>query len=223
VQQDNFANYTYQYMDKEGQNLWFYFTFPYSSVTDPVTGQPKSEVPFNTFRTNKRWQWPAVLHRLVFVPDALPIVSAVPSPSDTKGYSQAFVQRLIPRRVFTPATSALCECVVEQFVSDTPWTTVEHQQPVEGVVEWDLPGTSGAINCLHSRIEIPSNGRPYVTVVNATPTNNSPIGQNRTFPATNFEDWAPFVISDEVVRRNGVYFRERVTIYPPAANERTVL
>lgn len=223
VAQDNFANYTYQYMDRDGQNLWFYFSFPYSETIDPVTGKPKNLVPYNTFTTNKRWQWPPVLHRLIFTPDALPIITAVPSLSDDKGYAQAFVQRLVPRRVFTPATSALCECVVEQFLSDVPWDTVEHPQPVEGVVEWDLPGTSDSINCLHPRIEIPSNGRPYVTVVNATPTNNTPIGQNRIFPATNFEDWAPFVISDEITRTNGVYFRERVTIYPPAANERTVL
>jgi hypothetical protein len=222
AQQDNYANYTYQYMSRDGDNLWFYFTFPYSETIDPVTGQPLNQVPYNTYTTNKRWSWPAVLHRLIFVPDSLPLITAVPNASDAKGYSQAFVQRLVPRRVFTPPTSALCECLVEQFVSDTPWPTMEHPQPVDGEVEWELPGTSERITCLHPRIEIPSSGRPYTIVVNATPTNTSQIGSKRIFPATNFEDWEPFVLSDEVTRENGVYLRERVTIYPPAANERTV-
>jgi len=222
VQQDNFANYTYQYMGREKANLWFYFTFPYSAEIDPVTGQPKNQVPFNSFTTNKRWSWPAVLHRLIFVPSQVPLITAVPNPDDSKGYAQAFVERLVPRRVYTPATNALCECLVEQFLSDVPWDTVEHPQPVDGEVEWDLPGTSASIQCLHPRIEIPSAGRPYTVVVNATPYSSAPIGQNRIYPATNFEDWAPFVVSDEVVRQNGVYFRERVTIYPPAPNERIV-
>lgn len=222
VQQDNFANYTYQYMSREGANLWFYFTFPYSTVIDSETGLPKNQVPFNTFTTNKRWSWPSVLHRLIFVPSQVPLITAVPNPDDSKGYAQAFVERLVPRRVFTPATNALCECLVEQFVSDAPWDTVEHPQPVDGEVEWDLPGTSERIQCLHPRIEIPASGRPYTVIVNATPYATAPIGQNRIYPATNFEDWAPFVVSDEVVRQNGVYFRERVTIYPPAPNERIV-
>jgi len=156
VQQDNFANYTYQYMDRDRQNLWFYFTYPYSTDIDPETGSPKNQVPFNTFSTNKRWSWPAVLHRLIFVPSQVPLITAVPNADDTKGYAQAFVERLVPRRVFTPATNALCECLVEQFVSDVPFEGLEHQQPVDGEVEWDLPGTSERITCLHPRIEIPA-------------------------------------------------------------------
>jgi hypothetical protein len=223
AQQDNYANYTYQYMSRDGDNLWFYFTFPYSETIDPTTGLPLNQVPYNTYTTNKRWQWPVVLHRLIFVPDAIPIISATPNPDDTKGYSQLFTQRLVPRRVITPSTSALCECLVEQYVSDVPWPTVEHPQPVDGEVEWDLPGTSGSITCLHPRIEIPSSGRAYTVIVNATPTSTASIGEKRIFPATNFEDWEPYVLSDEVTRENGVYFRERVTIYPPAANERSVI
>ena len=223
AQQDNYANYTYQYMSRDGDNLWFYFTFPYSETIDPETGLPLNQVPYNTYTTNKRWQWPVVLHRLIFVPDAIPIISATPNPDDTKGYSQLFTQRLVPRRVITPSTSALCECLVEQYVSDVPWPTVEHPQPVDGEVEWDLPGTSGSITCLHPRIEIPSSGRAYTVIVNATPTSTASIGEKRIFPATNFEDWEPYVLSDEVTRENGVYFRERVTIYPPAANERSVI
>jgi hypothetical protein len=223
-QQDGYAHYTYQFMDRDGDNLWFYFTFPYSATIDPETGLPRSEVPFNTFETNKRWTWPTVLHSLVFVPDPLPLITAVPNQDDDKGFSQAFVTQLNPRMEMTPSTTALCVCLVEQFVSDKPWDTVEHPQPVEGVVEWSLPGTSDRITCLHSRIDtIPVEGQPYTVVVNATPTRVSPIGQTRVFPATNFEDWEPFVISDEVVRENGVYFRERVTIYPPAPNENTTI
>lgn len=222
-EQDDYKHYTYQYLDRDGDNLWFYFAFPYSTTTDPVTGKPLNQVPFNTFPTSKRWTWPAVLHRLIFTPDAIPIVSAVPNQSDTRGFSQAFVQRLIPRRVFTPQTTALCECIVEQFVSDSPFTDLEHPQPVEGEIEWDLPGTSGRLSVLHPRIEVPAGGVPYTVVINATPTQFAPIGEKRIFPATNFIDWEPFVVSDEVVRENGVYFRERVTIYPPAPNERITI
>ena len=222
-EQDGYKDYTYQYMDSDGTNLWFYFAFPYSTTIDPVTGKPLNQVPFNTFPTSKRWTWPSVLHRLIFTPSEVPIVTAVPSASSDNGFGQAFVQRLVPRRVFTPDTTALCECIVEQFVSDSPWTDLEHQQPVPGEIEWELPGTAGRLSCLHPRIEVPSGGVPYTVVINATPTQFSPIGSTRVFPATSFVDWEPFVVSDEVVRENGVYFRERVTIYPPAANERITI
>jgi hypothetical protein len=39
------------------------------------------------------------------------------------------------------------------------------------------------------------------------------------FPETNFTDWAPFVISDRQEPTNGVWLREKVTIYPPQLPE----
>jgi hypothetical protein len=217
-------DYTYQYCGGDGDTLWFYFTFPYSSVIDPSTGLPLSDVPFNSFNTNKRWSWPTVLHSLRFVDDpSRPIVTNAPNQSDPRGYAPVFTPSVYVRMITTSATNALCECVVEQFCSDQPWEVVEHPQPVEDTVEWDFAGSRGGITCLHPKVVVPSRGNAYRTVVNGTvKTTAAPISNERVYPATNFEDWEPFVLSDEITRENGVYFRERVTIYPPAPNDRVI-
>jgi hypothetical protein len=222
-QQSLFRKYTYQYMSKEGDTLWFYFCFPYSTEVS-ADGTPLNEIPFNTFYTNKRWSWPAVLHALTFVKDEyFPAAVQAPDPRNPGTIMSVFYPRVYPRKVFTAPANALCRCLVEQFCSDTPFPPSANIQPTPDTVEWDFPTSRGGITCLHPRIEIPSRGNEYAVVTNGTRSSVPASGNNtRIYPATNFRNWEPFIISDEVVRENGVYFRERVTIYPPAQNRKVI-
>jgi len=59
---------------------------------------------------------------------------------------------------------------------------------------------------------------PGASIVQGVGMANPPLGRDPTkmvFPATNFTDWSPFVIEDKQQPTNGLWLRERVTIYPP--------
>ena len=215
---DGFGDYVYCYMSKEGPTMWFYFC-KNKTPTERNT-------PFRTFQTSRLWRWPTVLNALIFIPDSnFPTATPFPvnpTPTTTGGSGLVFAPSMIQRMNITPEALALSLCVVEQFTSDVPWDANEltHLQPTEGTVSWDYPGTQGSITCLHDDIRLPSRGKAYTTVISGTTSADAaPFVPERIFPATNFPAWAPFVISDDVVEENGVWFRERVTIYPPEENE----
>jgi hypothetical protein len=216
-------NYVYVYKEMDGKFMWFYFCKPKTET--------ERNTPFRTFYTSRQWRWPTVLNSLIFVPDnafprATPFAVA-PEPDGSGGFTgggqgMAFSPNLIERFNITPEALALSTVKVEQFLSDRPWSVndLTHPQPTEGQVSWDFNGAKGSINCLHPDIKIPARGKAYTTVVNGTTSfEGAPFTPERIFPATNFESWEPFVISDNVVIENGVSFRERATIYPPEMNE----
>lgn len=222
VQDDGFQNYVYTYNQKEGGLIWFYFAKPKTDA--------ERRIPFNTFYTSRQWRWPTVLNSLIFIPDPnFPVATLFPIPPDLTnpgGTGTAFSPTMIQRMNVTPEALALSMCKVEQFVSDRPWNANEltHQQPTEAVVSWDFPGAQGSITCLHSDIKIQARNNSYTTVIDSvTSSDAAPYVPERIFPATNFEDWEPFAVSDDVVRESGVYFRELITIYPPEQNEPSVI
>jgi hypothetical protein len=224
---DGLGDYVYCYMSKESDTLWFYFCKNKTAA--------ERNTPFNTYYTSRQWRWPNILNDIEFVPDnAFPLVSQVPlvessvgSVTPTVSVASVYAARLIERMNITPEALALSMCKVEQFTSDVPWSAAEltHPQPTEGVVSWDFNGAKGSITCLHPDIKIPARGKAYTTIIdgNTLSAEPSPNVPNREFPATNFEAWEPFVVSDDVVRENGVYFRERVTIYPPEENQPSIV
>lgn len=224
---DGCGEYTYRHKTVDGNWMWFYF------VKHKTEAEKK--VPFETEWTSKLWKWPNVLNSLIFVPDnAFPLSTNYPIPPNPNGSSPttgglglAFSPNLIERMNLTPETLALSVCKIEKFTSDSDWgaAALTHPQPTEGYVSWDFNGAKGSITCLHPDIRLPARGKAYTTVVNATVTSAeaAPFVPERIFPATNFENWEPFVISDDVVQQNGEYRRERVTIFPPEQNEPSIV
>lgn len=227
---NEFGDYTYQFKTSEGGYLWFYFV-KHKTATERNT-------PFKTIWTSKLWKWPNVLNSLIFVPDnAFPLGTQYPIPPDpnndvTGGTALAFAPNLIERMNLTPEALALSACIIQQYVSDSdtadsPWSLndLTHMQPTEGFVSWDFNGAKGSITCLHPDIKIPARGKAYTTVINGTTTSAeaAPNVPERIFPATNFEGWEAFVVSDDVVQENGEYFREKVTIIPPEENEPSIV
>ena len=178
-------------------------------------------IPFQTFPTYKEHPWPAVLYSLRFVPDDKFPRSASFGSNGLSG--KVYAPSWYTRRTWREGVVYDSRCIVERFLSDsTPFTDAElaHTQPVPGVVEWDFNGASGSMLCLHPDVKIPSQGKAYTTLYNATSGSASAAQiPERIFPATFFEEWTPFVLSDSQNEENGMFFREKVTIYPPPQND----
>lgn len=187
-------------------------------------GKPKTPAtrnkPFNKFYDTRQYTWPAVLEDLwVAKVNGFPQVVNNGTTTDT-------TDRLLPRYRFRPAVAYNSNIKVEQFISEIAWPESEliHEQPIPTDIDGFYVGLSiGFQRCLHPRVEFPRiNSESVVYGVGVTP---APLGRNtnkQVFPATNFLDWAPFVIEDRQQAVNGLWIRERVTIFPPPAPEEVI-
>lgn len=169
--------------------------------------------PFNTYHDTRQYTWPAVLEDQ-FVNKVVNFPLTV---NTSTGVRQT--DRLLPRYRYRPPVPYNSIVRIEQFLSDVAWkeSDLTHEQPVPTDIDAFYVGLQ--INfqrCLHPRLEFPNNASEQtVHGVGVVP---APIGRNsmkQIFPATNFTDWAPFVIQDNQVPADGLWLREKVTIFPP--------
>lgn len=169
--------------------------------------------PFNTFYDTRQYTWPAVLEDLWIVktPDFPQAVN--------NGTTTDTADRLLPRYRFRPTVSHNSTIKVEQFLSDTAWreSDLTHEQPVPTDIDGFYIGLNiGFQRCLHPTVVLPRIGTETVIYgVGVTPVPRNRNVNKQIFPATNFLDWAPFFIEDRQQNVNGLWLRERVTIYPP--------
>lgn len=176
--------------------------------------------PFNTFPDTRNHTWDAVLEDLW--------VSKVPGFPQVvnDGTTTRTTDRLLPRFRFRPAVNHNSIVKVEQFLATTAWaeSDLTHDQPVATDIDGSYVGLNiGFQRCLHPTVTFPKQANERVVYgVGVTP---APTGRNSTkliFPATNFLDWAPFVIEDRQQPVNGLWLRERITIYPPAPPDEVI-
>lgn len=213
-------------------------TYEFVKVTDGPPGfcsfkflapQTAAEraVPFQTFTTYKEHAWPAVLFAFNAFPDySNPRQSGTIVKSDSVyAMEEIILPTWVWRRAWIEQVVADSKCIVERFSGMGVAFTdeeLDHIQPVPAPVEWDYNGKPDGMVCLHPELKIPSHGNSARALVDGAPTiigSTSGFQPFRLFPATNFEEWAPFVLSDSQVEENGEWYRERVTIYPPPQPE----
>jgi len=204
---DGYGDYVYLKSGKPGAD---YITLFFGK---PKTVAEKNK-PFNTYPDTRQYTWPAVLEdQFVNKVNDFPLTV-----NTAAGIKQT--ERLLPRYRYRPPVPYNSITKVEQFLSTSAWSESEltHEQPVPTDIDAFYVGLQ--INfqrCLHPRLEFPNKNNSESTVhgVGVVP---APIGRNsmkQIFPATNFLDWAPFVIQDNQIPVDGLWLRERITIYPP--------
>lgn len=209
---EKFGDYIYVDMSKEKDDLWFYFG-------KPKTPFEKNNVPFRTYHGNRQYTWPAVLEDLFAVQ-----TSAFPQTAN-KGGSVASTPSIFPRYKYRPQVPYNSIILVEQFISPTPWSDddLTHDQPVPTDVNGSYVGVSMQFErCLHGTMvfteKVPAATTIYGVGLTTPPPSRTTNG-TQIFPQTNFLDWTEFIIEDGVTIVNGMYVRERVTIYPPPIPE----
>lgn len=198
IQLEGFKDYLLLNVQREGEFLWFKYA-------KNKTEEEKNNSPFCTFFTTRRYTWPAILQDLYFV--------------QTSALQQS-QPAYYPRYTFRPATSVSTICMVEQFLSPTPWdrTLMTHQQPLPTGVHGSWVGLEFDFQeCLHPDVVV-TEKVPNFTVVFGVGVLNPVTPRDflrKIIPKTNFTSWAPFVYDDSAEPSDGYWLRERVTYYPP--------
>lgn len=212
---EDFKDYIYCDSSKEGDDIWFYFA-------KPKTDEERLYKPFRTSFGTRQYPWPGVLYNLdIYKTTAFP--QAV-----YDGTNTLTAPRYFARYVYKPTPNVSSVVKIEEFLSPTAYTQneVTHVQPIPTDINGDFLGLN--INfprCLHPEV-IFDNNVPGATKIfgQGTVNQNGNWNPNRQiFPATNFLDWAPFVIEDDVTQVNGQFYRRKVTIYPPVGQPKRVV
>lgn len=212
VTTDGFGDFVYSYMRKEGDDIWFYFA--------KAKTQAQRETPFRTFFSSRQYTWPAVLE------DVYLVKSSIPQYINT-GAGVQTTPRYIPRYRYRPATPYNSPIMVQQYLAEVPYpqSLLIHDQPIPTDVNGSYLGVSVDFpRCLHDKIVF-EELVPGAQIVYGVGMANPPLGRNPTrqiFPATNFLDWSAFVIEDRQEPVNGLFLREKVTIYPPTFQPDTI-
>lgn len=176
--------------------------------------ETEKNTPYRSFTKNGNHRWPPVLYSLKFIQNsAFPVSTNGPGGSIIRGV------RPFVRQVFKPESNEGSLFKYEYFMSDTPYNIPPYPAPQPQEVSYDFLGVSGTFpECLHRKIVIP----PMRTAIAQYSVGGGEAGAaggvlgGQTFPATEpFEDWIPYVVSDEQTFAEGQYNRVKVTVFPP--------
>ena len=178
-------------------------------------GAATVDVPFETVWDTEFHRWPAVVVQQLKVLSISNVAS-----------SSALDSHLANRYLIKSAAEGNSLVKIEHFQNALPWagTALRHPTPVTDDLElpentWynDAPRTI-IKDCLHGDIKV------YETVTHSfAERNRTTGGLGHTIPATNFTDWIPYVLRDTQKQSNGLWVREKVTVYPPINAKRKLL
>lgn len=210
----DFADYIYCDSSKEGDDIWFYYAKPKTAA--------ERNTPFRTTFGTRQYPWPGVLY-------SLDIYKTTEFPQTVyNGTSTISAPRYFAKYVFKPTPNVSSVVKIEEYLSDVPYSQadVTHAQPVPTDINGDFLGLS--INfprCLHPKVVFDNNvpGAQKITGQGTVDASGNWNPNKQIFPATNFLDWAPFVIEDDPQLVNGQYYRRKVTIYPPVSPQKVII
>lgn len=206
-----FEDYRYiQSAEGENANVVSLLFFP--SLTDAQRNKP-----YRTLSYFGDHRWPPILHSIVFIKDnTFPRFT-----SGGKGGQGAIISgpTYYAREVYTPECYEGSRFLQEEFISDVPYNIPLYPVPVPTAVSYDLPGIRGSFpECLHPKIVIPAAQTANAAFVAGDYATTSGAVQGQVFPATNFEDWSPYVLTDKQWFDNG-YRRTRIQVAPPGVDQ----
>jgi hypothetical protein len=212
VQLQGYGSYVYVMCRRDKENMWFYFG---KSRT-----QAERDTPFRTYYTKQNHPWDAVLE------DVYPVRSVKPTTDilsdNTKIPTVEPVYQI--RYKYRPAVTVNSLVRVDLYLSEVPWDQAKfrHEQPIPTDVQGSFGGLDVSFpRCLHGTVTFPE-ALAGAQVVSGVGMVNPPPGRNPSkmvFPATNFTDWQPYVLDDEQEPVDGMYLRQKKTIYPPTQPE----
>lgn len=211
VQLQGYGSYVYVMCRRDKENMWFYFG---KSRT-----QAERDTPFRTYYTKQNHPWDAVLEDLYPVKKLEYVDKDYGSGIYKKTYSTMEPVYSL-RYKYRPAVTVNSLVRVDLYLAEVPWDKAKfrHEQPIPTDVQGSFGGQDVSFpRCLHGTVTFPE-ALAGAQVVSGVGMANPPPGRNPAkmiFPATNFPDWAPFVIDDEQEPVDGMYLRQKKTIYPP--------
>lgn len=180
----------------------------------------KDEVEANTpFRTTT-WvgnhRWPPILLFVGFDIDYVAQRSYAASNGTDVG--TGFGPTYYDKVVYIPDVSEGTRFVKDEFFGPTPYDIPKTPVPIATAVQYILPGGTGQSfpECLHPTIQIPDFITSLTQTIGGSSANVGGSVEGQKFPATNFETWGPYVLSDNQDFQNGGWYRVRIRVFPPA-------
>lgn len=174
-----------------------------------VFGKKKSAaeklIPFETYHDSEMYNWPAVVEKIRNV-----------------SYEDSFSVYTVPNYAIKSAVNFESVVKIENFQDADPWpiADLQHRKPIPDDIM--LNGSDRPITCLHPTITIRI--ADNFSSTSGGFVKEDPLRRpNLTYPATNFTNWSPFVLRDGQKKSNGLYVRQKVTIFPPIQNTRKFL
>lgn len=171
--------------------------------------------PFRSLSSFGNHRWPPILKHLSFVP-------VRDFPLTTQGINQAgqtgtfYAVRYLTREVYIPETNEGSRFVTDEFISPTPFKIPQYPVPTTTSISYHYLNLNGGFpDCLHKKFDLAALISTSSGSFGGTVSSNYNEIQGQVFPATNFTEWAPYVISDTQELVGGVYYRKRIRVYPP--------
>jgi len=169
-----------EYVNGPAGYVWAHFA---KNKTDEQKLTPYYDEPGNS----DHYEWPAVLHGILFAEDSeFPVTVNIGVNLTVKR------QRLVAKEQKTERTFALCKTRVKKYLSATPFEVPHRPQPATSEVEWVINGQTFKLSCLHKELTLPAAGNNWSAKYTVGQVTGMP-GETRTFPATPMKDWEPFV------------------------------
>lgn len=118
---------------------------------------------------------------------------------------------------------------IERFQDASPWeaSALRHITPITDDLRIPQAFTDDlTINdCLHEEIRFDGEDERIGAPTTKRVIDSNGVGSSLgyTVPATNFADWTPFVLRDSQKQSNGLWVREKVTVYPPINAKRKMI
>jgi hypothetical protein len=184
-------------------------------IFGPYLTEEQKNTPFRVSTQVKNHRWPAILLALGIQQDyTFPNSTNVVSGSNV-GIVTA--PRNYPKQVYIPEINEGSRFVTEEFFASTEFDIPQTPIPTPTSVSVNiLDVTLNFPECLHPRISIPNTRTGDVRVVAGSASDAGGALNGQVFPATNFETWAVYVLTDQQEFTEVGWHRIRVRVYPPA-------
>lgn len=158
-----------------------------------------ADVPFETYYDNEFYRWPTVVRDVFSVQNVYRSQFQDP---------QQFAEK---KFLIKPSAEVESVIKIERFQNAEPWAAskMRHRKPITDDVGPFVK------DCLHKDIRLTTEERSTGTYDYYLLSKTLGMQVQMFYPATNFTDWAPFVLRDSQKQVNGMWVREKVTIYPP--------
>ena len=182
----------------------------------------EANTPFRTTTWKGNHRWPPILLALVIVEDygAPRSFTTYDGTNLGTGFGPTYYDRV----VYIPDVAEGTRFVKDEFFAPTPFNIPQTPVPVPTSVTYSLPGgvNGNFQECLHPTITIPPAITATSQIVSGTTAGIGTALEGQTFPATNFEEWSPYVLSDNQELQGGGWYRVRIRVFPPAQPEAIV-
>lgn len=178
--------------------------------------EAEKKKPFREHSEMGNHGWPMVLKSINFLQDP-----GFPVSTQGPGGAILMAARTYVREVLIPSASEGTLFQIREFLSDTPFKVKQTPVPTPGSVSYDYLGCSGSFGeCLHPDLKFPTLRTARVKFT-AGVGNNGAFGVTRgqRFPATDFEDWSPYILSSKPSYVEGQWYMIQIKVYPPLEPE----